>query len=375
LRTLESTCVPQRTERTLRHAGSCKADNQGEQMKLHAMSLAVAGLIATTCAFALDSPQPPMAEPKMQKVLDALASLGGKPVETLTPEEARRQPGAADATMKVVKEEGIAPPKDNVTMKQMEIDGPAGRIPLFIYTPPGKGPFPVVLYFHGGGFVSADTKTYASSIKAIATGARAVVVSVEYHQAPEHKFPAAPNDAFAAYQWVLANAAEVGGDADRVAVAGESAGGNLATVVALMARDKQVKAPLHQLLIYPVVNDDMNTPSYQRNANARPLNKAMMAWFFKQYGADPQNPYALPAKAQSLKGLPPATVLTAEIDPLASEGEAYAQRLKKEGVEVDYRQFDGVTHEFFGMGAVVPKAVDAQKFATDGLRKAFEGKH
>ena len=342
--------------------------------KLHAMSLAVAGLIATTAAFALDSAQPPMAEPKMQKVLDALASLGGKPVETLTSEEARKQPTAADATMKVMKEEGIAATKDGVTMKQVDIDGPAGKIPLFVYTPPGKGPFPVVVYFHGGGFVIADTKTYESSIKAIAAGAKAVVVSVEYRQAPEHRFPAAPDDAFAAYQWVLANAAEVGGDAGRVAVAGESAGGNLATVVALMARDKQVKVPVHQLLIYPVVGDDMNTPSYQRNANAKPLNKAMMAWFFKHYGADPQNPYALSAKAQTLKGLPPATVLTAEIDPLASEGEAYAQRLRKDGVQVDYRQFDGVTHEFFGMGAVVPKAVDAQKFATEGLRKAFEAK-
>ncbi|MUI16170.1 alpha/beta hydrolase fold domain-containing protein [Massilia dura] len=310
----------------------------------------------------------------MQKVLDALASLGGKPVETLAPEEARKQPTPADAVVKLMKEEAVPAPKDGVTSKQLSIDGPQGKIPLFVYTPPGKGPFPVVVYFHGGGFVIADTKTYESSVKAIAAGTSAIVVSVEYRQAPEHKFPAAPNDAFAAYQWVLANAKDIGGDAARVAVAGESAGGNLATVVALMARDRQVAAPVHQLLIYPVVSDDMSTPSYQRNANARPLNKPMMQWFFKHYGADPQNPYALPAKAQTLKGLPSATVLTAEIDPLASEGESYAERLKKDGVKVDYRQFDGVTHEFFGMGPVVPKAQDAQKFAVEGLKKAFEAK-
>ncbi|TWI67260.1 acetyl esterase/lipase [Pseudoduganella lurida] len=340
-------------------------------MKFNTISLAIAGMIATTTAFALDSKEPPKAEPKMQKVLDALASLGGKPIETLTPEEARKQPTATDATMKVMKDEGKAPPKDGVTMKQMSIDGPAGKIPLYVYTPPGSGPFPVVVYFHGGGFVIADTKTYESSVKAIAAGSKAVVVSVEYHQAPEHKFPAAPNDAFAAYQWVLGHAKEINGDASRVAVAGESAGGNLATVVSLMARDKQVKLPVHQLLIYPVVGDDMNTPSYQRNANAKPLNKPMMQWFFKHYGADPKSPYALPGKAASLKGLPPATVITAEIDPLNSEGAMYAERLKKDGVKVDYRQFDGVTHEFFGMGAVVPKAMDAQNFANEGLKKAF----
>lgn len=340
-------------------------------MKLHTISLATASLIAATAAFAIDSPEPPKAEPRMQKVLDALASLDGKPMETLGPDEARRQPTPADAVMKLLKEDGKAPPKDGVTMKEAAIDGPKGRIPLFVYTPPGKGPFPVVVYFHGGGFVIADTKTYESSIRAIAAGAKAVVVSVEYRQAPEHKFPAAPEDAFAAYQWVLDNAKEVNGDADRVAVAGESAGGNLAAVVALMARDKGVRAPVHQLLIYPVVADDTNTPSYQRNAHAKPLNKAMMQWFFQHYGADPQHPYALPAKAQTLQGLPPATVITAEIDPLASEGESYVERLKKDGVKVDYRQFDGVTHEFFGMAAVVPKAEDAQKFAIEGLKKGF----
>lgn len=340
-------------------------------MRIHALSLACASLIATTAAFAIDSAEPPKAEPRTQKVLEALAALGGKPIETLSPGEARQQPTPFDAVRKLVDEEGKPAAKDGVTMRQVSIDGPLGKLPLFVYTPPGKGPFPVVLYFHGGGFVMADTRTYEPSIRAIAKGAGAVVVSVDYHQAPEHKFPAAPNDAFAAYQWLLANADEIGGDAARVAVAGESAGGNLAAVVALMARDKGVKAPVHQLLIYPVVADDMNTPSYQRNANAKPLNKAMMQWFLRHYGADPQHPYALPAKAQTLRGLPSATVITAEIDPLSSEGESYAERLRKDGAQVTWRQFDGVTHEFFGLGAEVPKALDAQKFAAEGLTRAF----
>jgi len=126
--------------------------------------------------------------------------------------------------------------------------------------------------------------------------------------------------------------------------------------------------------VYPVVDNDMNNESYKKNANAKPLNKAMMGWFFKHYGADPKSPYALPLKATSLKGLPPATVITAEIDPLMTEGKAYAARLKKEGVPVNYRHYSGVTHEFFGMGAVVPKAKEAQQFAAGELTKAFNAK-
>ncbi len=229
------------------------------------------------------------------------------------------------------------------------------------------------MYYHGGGFVIADTKTYEASPRALAKGANAIMVSIDYHQAPEHKFPAAPNDAYAAYTWVLDHAKEINGDASRVAVGGESAGGNLATVVSLMARDKKAKIPVHQLLVYPVVDNNMETPSYKANAQAKPLNKPMMGWFFKHYATaqDGTNPYAVPMKAASLKGLPPATVITAEIDPLRSEGKAYADRLKSEGVAVTYHDFPGVTHEFFGMAAVVPDAKKAQGIAIDALNKAF----
>ncbi|WEF34437.1 alpha/beta hydrolase [Pseudoduganella chitinolytica] len=232
----------------------------------------------------------------------------------------------------------------------------------------------MLVYYHGGGFVLGDTKRYEPSIRALAQGAGAIVVSVDYRQAPEHRFPAAPDDAFAAWRWVVAHAQELNGDPARVAVAGESAGGNLAAVVGLMARDRRVQAPLHQVLIYPVVNDDMSTPSYQRNANAKPLDKPAMQWFLQQYTATPEqreNPYALPMKAATLKGLPPTTVVAAEIDPLASEAKGYADRLRADGVPVQYREFDGVTHEFFGMQAALPKAEDAHKFVAEDLKKAF----
>lgn len=339
---------------------------------------AIALAAATGISHAQDAQKPPKADASMQKVLDALASLGGKPIETLTPEEARKQPTPADAVKKVLQGMGKgAEPEPGVTVKDMTVPGPIGDIPVHVYTPEGKGPFPVMVYYHGGGFVIADTKTYDASPRALAKMAKAIMVSVDYHQAPEHKFPAAANDAYAAYQWVLAHAKEINGDPGKVAVGGESAGGNLATVVSMMARDKKETMPVHQMLIYPVVNNDMTNASYKRNEQAKPLNKPMMEWFFKHYLAKPEdgdNPYAVPMNATTLKGLPSATVITAEIDPLLSEGKAYADRLKKDGVKVSYKEYKGVTHEFFGMGAVVPKAMDAEKFAADHLKKAFSAK-
>jgi acetyl esterase len=332
----------------------------------------LAGCIAgAAIAHAADKPNKP--DPDMQAVLDALASLNGKPVETLSPQEARKQPTPADAVKKVLVSKGqSAEPDDSVTLKTQKISGPNGDFPIHIYTPKGNGPFPVMVYYHGGGFVIADSKVYDATPRALAKGAQAIMVSVDYHQAPEHKFPAAPNDAYAAYQWVLKNAKDFNGDPKRVAVGGESAGGNLATVVSLMARDKKETLPVHQLLVYPVVDGDMTRPSYKKNADAKPLSKPMMAWFFKHYAGDPTNPYALPIKAKSLKGLPPTTVIAAEIDPLLSEGKDYADRLKKDDVKVTYKEYKGVTHEFFGMGLVVGKAKDAQEFAVNELNKAFK---
>jgi acetyl esterase len=339
------------------------------------LAILTAGAFACATAWAQDAATPPKAEPAMQKVLDALKSLGGKPIATLSPEEARKQPTPADAVKKVLADAGKSTaPEAGVTVKDMTVAGQGGSFPVHIYTPEGKGPFPVMVYYHGGGFVIADTKTYDASPRALAKMAKAIIVAVDYRQAPEHKFPAAADDAYAAYLWTIEHAKEFNGAPGRVAVGGESAGGNLATVVSLMARDKKAQLPAHQLLVYPVVDNDMNNASYQRNANAKPLDKPMMAWFFKHYGADPTSPYALPMKAASLKGLPPATIIAAEIDPLLTEGKAYADRLKKDGVPVTYKEYMGVTHEFFGMGAVVPKAKEAEQFAADALVKGFQPK-
>ena len=326
-------------------------------------------------AFAQDAATPPKAEAHMQKVLDAHKALGPKPIETLTPAEARKQPTPADAVKKVLTDEGKSTaPEAGVTVKDMSVPVNGGTVPVHIYTPEGKGPFPVMVYYHGGGFVIADTKVYDASPRALAKMANAIMVSVDYRQAPEHKFPTAAEDSFAAYQWTIAHAKEFNGDPARVAVGGESAGGNLATVVSIMARDKKATLPIHQLLVYPVVDNDMTRPSYVTNAAAKPLNKPMMEWFFKHYAADPKSPMALPLKNADLKGLPSATVIAAEIDPLLSEGKAYADALQKAGVPVTYKLYNGVTHEFFGMGAVVPKAKDAEQFAADALTKVFAAK-
>ena len=308
----------------------------------------------------------------MQKVLDAMDSLHPKPIEEITPQEARQQPSPADAVRKVLRKAGESAASQAIgKFSRIDIAGLYGDIPLYVYTPQGSGPFPIILYFHGGGFVIASTEVYDATPRALANGVNAVVVSVDYHLAPEHKYPAAVEDAFVAYQWVLQNHEKLNGIEGKVAVAGESAGANLATVVSMRARDEGLPLPLHQLLVYPVVDNDFTTASYLENEHAKPLNVAMMHWFFKHYGADANSPYALPMKAGSLKGMPPATVITAEIDPLRSEGKAYADRLADDGVDVAYQHYDGVTHEFFGMGAIVEKAQHAMKFATDKLKNAF----
>ncbi|MES2207372.1 MAG: alpha/beta hydrolase [Pseudomonadota bacterium] len=311
----------------------------------------------------------------MQTVLDALKALHGKPIEKLTPAEARLQPTPTDAVKKVLVKQGKpTTPLAIASVKDVSIPNPNGPIPAHIYTPEGAGPFPVIVYFHGGGFVLADTKVYDASIRELANNTQAIVVSVDYHSAPEDKFPTQPNEAYRAFKWALVHANEFNGDAKRVAVAGESAGGNLAAVVSLMARDKKETMPIHELLIYPVVDNDMKNSSYRKYANAKPLNAAMMKWFFSHYIFQPSEAnslYAFPNKASSLKGLPPTTIITAEIDPLFTEGEKFANRLQQEGVPVAYKHYTGVTHEFFGMGSVVAKAREAQQFAAEELKKSF----
>jgi len=292
--------------------------------------------------------------------------------------ETRTQPTPADAVMAIMKDKNIEPPAavQAVKSRDIMIPGGGGEVAARVYTPEGQGPFPLVVYYHGGGWVIADLDTYDSSPRALSAGAKAVVVSVDYRHAPEHKFPAAHEDAFAAYKWIVENSGSLNADATRIAVAGESAGGNLAANVAIMARDAKITQPIHQLLVYPVAGNDMNTPSYVENAEAQPLSKQGMMWFVENVFASKDqtsDPRLNLVGRDDLQGLPAATVINAQIDPLRSEGEAYAANLKSAGIAVEQKTYPAVTHEFFGMGTVVPQAKEALDMASERLAAAFAG--
>lgn len=312
---------------------------------------------------------------QMQAVLDELAMLGGKPIETLTAPEARQQPTPADAVRKLLQNQG-KPRAPDPAVKHVDrtIPGPAGALPVRIYTPAaGNGPFPVIVYYHGGGWVIGSKEVYDAGARALSKLANAVVVSVDYRVGPEHPFPAAHDDAFATYKWALANAATIEGDPRRVAVAGESAGGGLAVSTSMMARDQKVTLPVFQVIVYPIAGTDTTTPSYLEHAQAKPLNRPMMNWFFGKYlrnAADRSDPRVNLVDAD-LRGLPPAIIVNAEIDPLRSEGEELALRMRDADVDVQQKTYPGTAHEFFGMAAVVDKAKDAQQMAADALTKAF----
>ncbi|MFC0204616.1 alpha/beta hydrolase [Novosphingobium soli] len=319
---------------------------------------------------------PPVPAADMQAVLTALAALQPKPIETLTPVKARLQPSAADAAKAVMRGRGISTaPDPAVTTK----DIPYGQDPwqfARVYMPAqaSSAPRPVIVYYHGGGWVIADVNAYDATPRLLAKQLGAIVVSVEYRHAPEAKFPAQHEDAAAAYGWVLANAATWGGDPRRVALAGESAGGNLAVATAIYARDNGMTMPLHVLSVYPIANSAKTLPSRLDSANAKPLNTPMLDWFGYYYSrskADQQDP-RINLVAANLRGLPPTTIINAQIDPLRSDGETVATALRSAGVKVEQRTFEGVTHEFFGMGKVVRGAYDANLYAIAKLKTAFK---
>lgn len=316
----------------------------------------------------------PDIKPQMQAVIEKLESYGDKPIPQLTAVEARKNHTPTDAVMDVMKDNNIPKPVFNVDTTGKDIAVTGGTIHIRIYTPKsGNGPFPVIVYYHGGGFVIANLDVYDAAPNILADKIGAVVVSVAYRLAPEHKFPTAHNDAYAAYQWVIKNAASIKGDPKKIALAGESAGGDLSIATAMKARDNDIMLPTAILAVYPIAGSDMNTASYTKNANAKPLDKPMMMWFVKNYlnnmseAKDPR----IDLINANLKGLPPTTVITDEIDPLQSEGMTLTDKLKAAGVSVDSKNYDGVTHEFFGMGAVVPQAKDAEMYTVAQLKKAF----
>lgn len=251
------------------------------------------------------------------------------------------------------------PPVHAVENRTLALNGV--DIPVRIYTPEGSGPLPLLMYFHGGGFVLGGLDSHDLTCRNVVRASGYKVISVDYRLAPEHVFPAAPEDCYAATQWAAQHAAELNVDPARIAVGGDSAGGNLAAVVALMARDRGGPRIDRQVLVYPVTDyfsHAVDTPyaSYRSNATGYMLTSQSMEDFWALYlpnGADAANPYASPIRAADLAGLPPALIITAEYDPLRDEGAAYAQRLQAAGVPVTVRHFDDMIHGFWGMMDIV----------------------
>ena len=303
-------------------------------------------------------------DPNVRRLLEMLQAEGGPAIETLPPGEARRISSEAHRRFG-----GVAEPMASV------VEAAAGGIPVRVYTPENAtAPAPAVVYFHGGGWVLCSLDTHDVICRAIARRAGAVVVSVDYRLAPEHKFPAAIDDCYAATCWTAANAARLGIDPARIAVAGDSAGGNLATAVCIKARDERGPAVALQALIYPVADlSGFETASYREFAEGYRLSQAQMQWFRDQYLARPEDarhPYASPLLAEDLRGLPAALVITAECDPLRDEGTAYARRLEDAGVPVEYKCYAGMVHPFFSMSGAIPQAFDAFEQVAGAVRAA-----
>ena len=314
----------------------------------------------------------------MLAIIEELDRLAPRPITELTPQEARSRPSFKDAVNSLLDKNNIPRPTANVTISERMIPGANGaQLRAKIYTPnTGPSVKPVIVYYHGGGWVIANSEVYEYSTLALAEETGAVVVSVNYRLAPEFKFPTAHEDSYRAYEWVKNNAGVLGGDPNKVALAGESAGGNMAVAVSMLARKRGLGLPVHILSVFPVANNDLFTESYLKYQNAKPLSKPAVEWFVDKYfnsPADGDSPLiSLIDAGTDLSGLPPTTIIGAEIDPLQTEGMQLRDKLISQGVQVRYQLYTGVTHEFFGMYAILPEAQQAQALAATRLREAFK---
>ncbi|MFD2719836.1 alpha/beta hydrolase [Hymenobacter monticola] len=319
---------------------------------------------------------------QMRAVIEQFVSYSTPPLPTLTPRQARMAPSVTDAVRDLLKKNNRSPKAAAVTTTQRLIPGaytpqsaPDGIL-VRLYTPTsGTGPFPVIVYYHGGGWVIGLLDVYEPSAKALAEKTGAIVVNVDYRLSPEAKFPAAHEDAYAAYKWARDNAASFGGNPAKVATAGESAGGNMAVAVALLAKERTLTLPTHILSVYPVANNDLNTASYNQYANAQPLNRPNVQYFTANYFrtmADGDDRLISLTDVADLRGLPATTIVAAEIDPLQTEGKQLSDKLTQVGVANQYMLYTGTTHEFFGTHDVVPKATEALDFAASRLKAAFQ---
>ena len=296
----------------------------------------------------------------MKHVLDTWRGLHPKPLEDLSGEDARRQPTPIEAAAILLKRDDKTLDPYAVTLTDMTYPGPDGALKVRIYMPPATGtkPLPVVIFYHGGGFVLENGASTDATSRALAGTGGFIVVAPDYRLAPEHKFPAAQYDSLAAYKWVLANAASFGGDPDRVALAGEGAGALLAADTAMAARDDKLPKAAALVLITPAAGINLKTNSWIEDSTARPWNKAAVEWALKLYLPTPQakdDPRIDLVGKANVDDLPPTTIVTAEDDPLRSDGERLGGKLKLATVPVSMRDYPGVTHDFFGMGAAVGK--------------------
>ena len=341
----------------------------------------LAGL-AAACApaarqMAMNADPSGRADPEMLALLEGYARLNPVPIETLSAADARRQPSMADAVRtRALERQNTNPQRSINSYNDTTLTTLPNGLQARIYRPisASAGPLPVILYFHGGGWVIAGIDTYDSSARALCAEAEAIVVSVHYRQGPEFRFPTAHDDANLAYAWVVTNAAAINGDPNRIAIVGESAGGNLALNTAIFARDRRMGSPRAVVAIYPVGGVDLETPSYQQFANAKPLGKPAIQWFVANYTTGPQDlqdPRLDLAGRADLRGLPPILIVNAEIDPLQSDGARLEEKIRASGGQVTRTLYTGVTHEFFGADAVLTKAREAQRQVGEQLRAAF----
>jgi acetyl esterase len=323
---------------------------------------------------------------QMQAVIEQFDMFSNQDLPSLTARQARMTNSVTDAVNLLLAKNGKTPfAGSNLVISQFVLpkaytagSAPDG-VPVRLYTPNGSviGARPAIVYYHGGGWVIGSLNVYEPSVKALADRTGAIVVSVDYRLASEtmNKFPAAHEDAYAAYKWVRDNAGTMGINPAKIAVAGESAGGNMAAAVSILARERGYPLPIHELLVYPVADNNLNTASYNQYARAVPLSKANIQYFTGLYfnsPADGDNRLISLVDVADLKGLPPTTIIAAEIDPLQTEGTLLRDKFTTAGVPVDYTLYKGTTHEFFGTYDVVPLASDAQNHAADRLKAAFQ---